>query len=139
MKIKFLRLLFVFTISLLILGCVNANTINERFTEAGYTHSEDASTWISSLLAEMQREGVEVTAHVYTNGLRVAIVLEFETTKELRKQIDESETLQSLIVDLEESKLIIGNFLLIPVIAFTTDARNEMIDVFNGDYKIPSK
>jgi len=138
MKKKFILASMMVGILFLLVGCVNLDTIKDRFTDAGYTYSEDASVWISALLTEFQDDGITVTVHVFTRSLRTAIVLEFESTKEMQEQLDESQTLQGLIADLEEAQLVEGNFLLIPI-GLSTDGNNEIIQIFIGDYEPSAK
>ncbi len=129
---KTLLSLFVFALFAFVVGCVSAESIKSDFEEGGYTYSADASTWISALLAEFQQDEIAVTASVFSKGLQTAIVLEFDSTKDMKKELDESATLQGLITDLEEADLVRGNFLLIPI-ALSDSAIQEIIDTFNGN------
>ena len=138
MKKKLVLAGMIVGILFFLVGCVSLDTIKDRFTDAGYTYSDDASVWISALLTEFQEEGITVTVHVFTRSLRTAIVLEFESTKEMQAQLEESQTLQGLIADLEEAQLVEGNFLLIPI-GLSTDGNNEIIQIFKGDYEPSAK
>ncbi len=119
----------------LMVGCINVDSIKTDFETAGYSYSEDASIWISGLLTELNESGISVTVHVFTSGLKTAIVLEFDSSKNLKAQLEESETLQGLVADLDEKAIVRGNFLLIPI-ALTDASTQEMIDIFNGDYEL---
>lgn len=138
MKKKLVLAGMLFGILFFLVGCVNVDTVKDRFGDAGYTYSEDASVWISALLTEFQENGITVTVHVFTRSLRTAIVLEFESTKAMQEQLEESQTLQGLIADLEEAQLVEGNFLLIPI-GLSTDGNNEIIQIFKGDYEPSAK
>lgn len=126
--------LMVLTLLFFVVGCVNVDTIKSDFEEAGYTYSEDGSTWISSLLTGFEEDGITIKVHVFTRGLNTAIVLEFDAEKEMREQLDENDTLKGLITDLDDAELVRGNFLLIPI-SLTSDGKTQMIEIFNGDYK----
>jgi hypothetical protein len=90
------------------------------------------------LMTGFEEEGISVTSHVFTSGLKTAIVLEFDSTKEMKAELKENNTLMGLIEDLEKSKIVQSNFLLIPIALSDTDIQ-QMIDIFNGDYKPAAK
>ena len=119
-------------------GCVKLDTIKERFSDAEYTYVGNTSVLISSLMTGFEEEGISVTSHVFTSGLKTAIVLEFDSTKEMKAELKENNTLMGLIEDLEKSKIVQSNFLLIPIALSDTDIQ-QMIDIFNGDYKPAAK
>ena len=119
-------------------GCVKLDTIKERFSDAEYTYVGNTSVLISSLMTGFEEEGISVTSHVFTSGLKTAIVLEFDSTKEMKAELKENNTLMGLIGDLEKSKIVQSNFLLIPIALSDTDIQ-QMIDIFNGDYKPAAK
>lgn len=135
------KVILIFTSVLIMLtlaGCVSLDTIQDRFSDAQYTYSSDGSVLITSLMSGFEEDGISVTAHVFTTGLKTAIVLEFESTKEMKAELEENNTLMGFIEDLEEDKLVQGNFLLIPIALTDTDIQ-QMIDIFNGDYKPAAK
>jgi len=121
-----------------LVGCVKLDTIKERFSDAAFTYSENGSSLITSLMTGFEEDGITVTAHVFSSGLKTAIVLEFESTKEMDAELEENNTLMGLIEDLEEEKLVQGNFLLIPI-ALSDAEIQQMIDIFNGDYEPTAK
>lgn len=128
-----LFLSFVLIITLLT-GCVNFNTIDQNFEDAGYTYSQDANTLMDAALQSLEENEVQVEVHVYTLAdllsSKVAIVLEFETSKELKAEVADNEDLRALFGKLEENDLIRGNFLLIPI-GLSTTSIQEIIDTFN--------
>jgi cell division protein YceG involved in septum cleavage len=109
-------------------GCSSFTGVRNDFENAGYTYSEDAKEYIDELMEDFEEKDVIVTPHVFTKELNIAIVLEFSSTKELDKQIKESETLQGLLKDLQKSDYVRGNCLLIPIGLKV----KEMIDIFQG-------
>ena len=131
---RFLSVAMVLSFVFILFGCVNFDNIKSDFEEANYTYSQDGSSWISGLLTGFEEEGITIKVHVFTRGLNTAIVLEFDAEKEMRKQLEENETLINLIADLDDAKLVRGNFLLIPI-SLTTEGKDEMIEIFNGKYE----
>ncbi|PKL01594.1 MAG: hypothetical protein CVV56_01010 [Tenericutes bacterium HGW-Tenericutes-1] len=130
---KILTSMMVFAFLFILVGCVNLDSIKSDFEEAGYTYSEDGSSWISSLLTGFEEEGISIQVHVFTRGLNTAIVLEFDAEKEMKEQLEDNDTLKGLIADLDDADLVRGNFLLIPI-SLTSDGKTQMIEIFNGDY-----
>lgn len=121
-----------------LVGCVKLDTIKDRFSDAAYTYSENGSTLITALMTGFEDDGITVTSHVFTSGLKTAIVLEFESTKEMKAELEENNTLMGFIEDLEEEKIVQDNFLLIPI-ALSDAEIQQMIDIFNGDYEPTAK
>lgn len=131
---KIFSTLMVIGLAFLTIACVNLDNIKSNYEEAGYDYSEDGSAWISGLLSSFEKNGVIIQVHVFTRGINTAIILEFETDKELKKQLDENDTLKGLITDLDDADLVRGNFLLIPI-SLSSSSITEIIDIFNGRYK----
>lgn len=131
---KLLAFAMIFVFGLFTIACVKFDTIKSEFDEAGYAYSEDGSAWISGLLNSLKEEGVTIKVHVFTRGLNTAIVLEFDAEKEMKQQLEENDTLKGLITDLDDAKLVRGSFLLIPI-SISSTSQQEMIDIFNGNYK----
>lgn len=121
-----------------LVGCVKLDTIKDRFSDAAYTYSENGSTLITALMTGFEDDGITVTSYVFTSGLKTAIVLEFESTKEMKTELEENNTLMGFIEDLEEEKIVQDNFLLIPI-ALSDAEIQQMIDIFNGDYEPTAK
>jgi hypothetical protein len=135
---KFFVILTSMLLLLTLVGCVKLDTIKDRFSDAQYTYSANGSTLITSLMSGFEEDGITVTAHVFSSGLKTAIVLEFESTKEMQAELEENNTLMGFIEDLEEEKIVQDNFLLIPIGLSETDIQ-QMIDIFNGDYEPTAK
>lgn len=118
----------------LLTGCVSFNTIDKNFEAAGYTYSQEANALMDAALQSLEENEVQVEVHVYTLAdllsSKVAIVLEFETSKELKAEVADNEDLRALFGKLEENDLIRGNFLLIPI-GLSTTSIQEIIDTFN--------
>ena len=85
-------------------------------------------------MEEFESEKINVRPHLFTKGLNYAIVLEFNSVKELEEELEKSETLKGLVKDFQKTDLVRGNCVLIPV-AVALDYKEriqEMIDIFQG-------
>ncbi len=128
-KFRFLAVIALVFSLVLLAGCSSFNSVKSDFEKADYKYSEKVNDLVKPLLAEFEEDDVKVTPHVFTKGLNVAVVLEFQSTKELNKQLEESSTLKGLVKDLQKSELVRGNCLLIPIGLNPT----EMVNAFNGN------
>lgn len=110
--------------------------IKKNFEKAGYTYVTDGDeNTAKTLTAEFEKGDIDCTVHLFkTSGLMgipvYAIVLEFDSDKELKKAFDESasETLKGFMKDLEGSEYVRDNCVLIAV---TATKQSEMKDIFN--------
>lgn len=99
-----------------LVGCSSSfGEVRGDLEEAGFTYDEKINDQYKDLLKGFEEKGVKVTPHYFKKGFDFALVLEFKTTKEMDKQIEESETLKGFIKDLKETDIVRGNCLLIPV------------------------
>jgi hypothetical protein len=110
-------------------GCVNIDTVQDNFFDKGYTKSEDASEFIGNVLNSFD-EDVTVESYVYTKDAKVAVILVFEGNEELDTELEENNTLQGVIEDLEEERLVRNNMLLIPI-GLSDEAVEDIITTFN--------
>ncbi|MFY9421547.1 MAG: hypothetical protein WBK54_05745 [Bacilli bacterium] len=132
---KNFRFLIVLLASLLLLvGCNSLTIIRGDFEKAGYEYSEEAAQYVEELMAEFEDKKINVRPHLFSKGLNYAIVLEFNSVKEMEEELEKSETLKGLVKDLQKSDFVRGNCILIPfAIAFDYEERiQEMIDIFQG-------
>lgn len=127
---KKLLLIMTFTFILLLSACVNIDRVEDNFIDAGYEKQDNASEFIGDVLTSFEDDDLSVEAHVYQEGTKTAVILVFDSSDELQNQLDENNTLQGFIQDLEEERLVRGDMLLIPL-AFSDDNVEEMIQLFN--------
>ena len=125
------KILYIVTLAFvgLLSACVSIDTVQDNFMDDGYERSEDASKFIGSVLNSFD-EDLTVESYVYSKDAKVAIILVFEGNEELNNELDENNTLQGFIEDLEEERLVRRNMLLIPI-GVTDEAIEEMITIFN--------
>lgn len=122
-------IIFVLSILVFLSGCVNIDTVQDNFFDKGYTKSEDASEFIGNVLNSFD-EDVTVESYVYTKDAKVAVILVFEGNEELDTELEENNTLQGVIEDLEEERLVRNNMLLIPI-GLSDEAVEDIITTFN--------
>lgn len=122
----------LFSLSVFVLGgCSKINSIQKQFEEEGYTSSEQVSSLYEQAISELEEEDILVKPHLFTKDLKMAIVFEFRSTKELNEALENNETLQGFVLDMQKTDYVNGNCVLIPI-ALTSDAINEIIDIFQG-------
>ena len=118
-------------------SCSSFNAIKKNFEDAGYTLKE-ADDKTNKIVASLDEGEISVTAHRFVKegeglvgvlGLDYnALVLEFGSDADLQKAISENETVKGYIKDAQESQLVRGNCVLIPL---SIEKLNEMLEVFN--------
>ena len=135
--VRIIALTLVAVMALSLVACGSSfGKIKSSFEKNGYTYIEDSGSEGTSkkITAELEAGDISCTPHLFkTTGLLLpnyALVLEFGSDKDMKKAMDESETLKGLIKDVQESKLVNGNCLLVPISLIKAD---EMIKIFNGE------
>lgn len=128
------KILTVFTLMILaifLVGCSSIKDIQKNFEKEEYTLSAKLDSMYENLVSELEEDDIVIKPYLYTKGLKMAILFEFKNTKELEKAIEDSHTLAGLIADLQQSDLVNGNVLLIPI-AFTSKDVDDIISIFQG-------
>lgn len=125
---KFLSIIALVFLSLLLVGCSKFNSIKKGFEKAGYEYHEISHKDIDALMEEFEDNDIFVIPHLFTKGFNYPVVLEFETTKEMNEQIENSETLKGFLKDLQKSDYVRGNCILIPL----GINQEEMVNAFQG-------
>ncbi|MGM9645773.1 MAG: hypothetical protein ACI3XS_03700 [Eubacteriales bacterium] len=129
-KIVSMALLLV-AVTVMLVSCSSFSKIKRNFEDAGYKVVENDDE-ANTITAELEEGNISCTAHLFQKKGDIltynALVLEFKSDEDLNKALSESETLKGLVKDLQNSKLVNGNCLLIPLSPTKAD---EMISVFN--------
>ena len=128
-KIVSMALLLV-AVMVMLVSCSSFKKIKGNFEDAGYTlveNNDEANT----ITAELEEGNISCTAHLFQKKGDLltynALILEFKSDEDLNKALSESETLKGLVKDLQNSELINGNCLLVPLSLLKAE---EMIDIF---------
>ena len=120
-------------------------TIKRNFEKADYTYvseDEDGNSTARAISAELEKGEFNCKIHFFKTkteagafGLSLSVpsycmVLEFSSDKELKKALDEegSATLKGMIKDAQESDMVRGNCVLIPL---SLTKGEEMVEIFN--------
>ncbi len=129
-KIVSMALLLV-AVTVMLVSCSSFSKIKRNFEDAGYKVVENDDE-ANTITAELEEGNISCTAHLFQKKGDVltynALVLEFKSDEDLNKALSESETLKGLVKDLQNSDLVNGNCLLVPLSLVKAD---EMISVFN--------
>ena len=128
-KIVSMALLLV-AVMVMLVSCSSFKKIKGNFEDAGYTlveNNDEANT----ITAELEEGNISCTAHLFQKKGDLltynALILEFKSDEDLNKALSESETLKGLVKDLQDSELVNGNCLLVPLSLLKAE---EMIDIF---------
>ena len=128
-KIVSMALLLV-AVMVMLVSCSSFKKIKGNFEDAGYTlveNNDEANT----ITAELEEGNISCTANLFQKKGDLltynALILEFKSDEDLNKALSESETLKGLVKDLQNSELVNGNCLLVPLSLLKAE---EMIDIF---------
>lgn len=99
-------------------ACSNYGNVKRKYKSEGWTESEDCIKLQESLLKSALGEDYEETCTIHAlakNGSRLnyVVILEFKSTDEMKKKIDESATLKGIVKDVQNSDFISGNCVLL--------------------------
>ncbi len=98
-------------------ACSSYGSVKKTFEKEGWTENEKLVEMQDALLTEMLGEDYDSACTVHALGkdgtlLNYVIILEFSSTEEMEKQIQESDTLKGMIKDLQNSDYVSGNCVL---------------------------
>ena len=149
-----MKRIFAFALALLTLAAVTLSmtacgsqyaAIERKFLNEGYevvdtTNDEDGANYLS-ITAPLKEGELSCTVHVLKRGkflentLQYAIIAEYSSDKQAAKALDGylDGKLASVLQDLDETKIVNGNCLLIPVVLNLDIEENltAMLDLFN--------
>ena len=125
-------------------ACSSYGGIEKNFINAGFevvdTTNDDGDNYLN-ITAALEDGEVSCTVHVLKSGsllkndLMYAIIAEYSGDKEAAEALNDylDGELASTLADLDESKIVNGNCLLIPIAVNlkVEDSINEMIEIFN--------
>lgn len=128
--IKVLAVALVGALAVLSLAACGSSTygkIKSAFEKEGYKESEDFKSIMAPIEKQLEDADLSVTIHILGKDItKVAMILEFKSSKELDKQLSDNETLKGMIKDAQKSNLVNGNCLLIPTLS------SEIMDIFKN-------
>ncbi len=112
-------------------GCSTFGKIKSAFEKKEYKESENIQTYQSEIMKYLNADSEEeleqiCNIHLLYNDMKVAIICEFSSTKEMNEQIESSETLKGVIKDAQNSDYVNGNCILLPI------AVPEVVEIFKN-------
>ena len=133
---KILLVALCVTMLFALVGCSSTfGKIKKSFEAAEweYVEAEDADGLASTTIEAVEDGELECTVHAFKkDGLlginAYAVILEFKSDKELNAALEDNETLKGLIKDAQDSDIVNGNCVCIPVSITMID---EILDAFN--------
>ena len=96
-------------LSLMLVGCGSSyGALKKAFEEAGYTESENLERVAETIKEEAEKDSLSVTMHGMSkvDGLQsnFVMIIEFNSTEDMKKLYDESNTIQGFVKDIEENE-----------------------------------
>ncbi len=140
---RILAFLMLAVMVLSLVACSSFGSIKKNFEKAGYTYIESAededgeAAIANKITAELENGEISCTAHLFKTTTEIlfadvpvyALVLEFDSDKEMEEALSESETLKGILADAQESDFVNGNCMLVPLSATKFQ---EMVNIFKG-------
>ena len=99
-------------------ACSTYGSVKSKYESNGWTENEDCVKLQETLLKNALGEDYSQTCKIHAlakNGsiLNYVIILEFNSTDDMNKKIDESETLKGMIKDVQNSDFVNKNCILL--------------------------
>ena len=99
-------------------ACSTYGSVKSKYESNGWTENEDCVKLQETLLKNALGEDYAQTCKIHAlakNGsiLNYVIILEFNSTDDMNKKIDESETLKGMIKDVQNSDFVNKNCILL--------------------------
>ena len=99
-------------------ACSTYGSVKSKYESNGWTENEDCVKLQETLLKNALGEDYAQTCKIHAlakNGsiLNYVIILEFNSTDDMNKKIDESETLKGMIEDVQNSDFVNKNCILL--------------------------
>lgn len=99
-------------------ACSTYGSVKSKYERNGWTENEDCVKLQETLLKNALGEDYAQTCKIHAlakNGsiLNYVIILEFNSTDDMNKKIDESETLKGMIKDVQNSDFVNKNCILL--------------------------
>ena len=130
-SLKVLSLVLVLVMAVLTLAsCSQYNALKSAFEKNDYEENTDLETTTKAIKEELEKDDLVVTLHLMTKKktLTSALIIEFNSTEDMKKAFDDSETIKGFMKDisknddvkefvktLEESGYAKGNCLVLPL------------------------
>jgi len=128
---------FLLTTFLIACNSVSLSDIESNFELCGYYQNDDMISHVPSVVAlldEFEEEGIRFSTSLYAQSTNLAILIKFSKTKDLEYVLENSETLDNLIVKVDKEELVIGNILLLPMNLTSNSVMiGNMVEIFHGD------
>lgn len=128
-----IALMLVLVAVLSFTACSSYPKLKNAFIKEGYQESETVEKIADTIKEDFEKDDLAVECHLLSKSLSFVLICEFNTTDEMAKAFNDSETMQGLIKDakknedlkavydsLEETGLVKGNCLVIPLSILNT-------------------
>lgn len=137
-------------IAVMLVSCGSKYTaLQKAFAESGYEENTKFTEIADLIKAELEEEEYAVELHMLTKTEGIippsVLIIEFKSTKELAKAYEESETMQGIVKDIEDSEDIdkiyaelekagyaCGNCLCMPIAILSVNEITNIVKSVSG-------
>lgn len=114
-SVLFTCILLAVTMIMVLCGCSTYGSVKKAYEKEGYTENSDLEAYQAQVVEALGEDFKDVcSVHLMVKDtIKVALILEFKSTKEMEEQINESEKLKGMIKDVQKSDLVSGNCVLL--------------------------
>ena len=125
-----------------LVACSSYGSLKKAFEKEGYAESQTLENIANTIKTEAEEDNLAITIHAMSKGLNIAVIVEFNSTEDMKKLYDESATIQGLVKDissnedakafqkaLEDAGYAKGNCLVVPVNPLSI---NEITNIVKG-------
>lgn len=125
-----------------LVACSSYGSLKKAFEKEGYAESQTLENIANTIKTEAEEDNLAITIHAMSKGLNVAVIVEFNSTEDMKKLYDESATIQGFVKDissnedakafqkaLEDAGYAKGNCLVVPVNPLSI---NEITNIVKG-------
>ena len=106
--VKIIALALMTVCALSFAACSSYGSLEKAFTDAGYTKSEKIEGTAKDIEAFCEKDNIAATAHVFakSKGISsdVVLILEFNSTDDMKKLYDDSETVKGFVKDVASNE-----------------------------------
>lgn len=105
--LRIVSLVLVVAMALLALvSCSKYSALQKAFEKEGYKENEKLEKVAAEIKEELEEDNLAVTLHLLTkeNGITSVLIVEFNSTEDMVKAYEDSETIKGLVKDIKSSE-----------------------------------
>lgn len=129
---RFLAAALCVCMALTLVGCNKYNAVLKAFEKEGFEASSTVDEIVNSLKASFEEDDIVVTPHVLHKSIASVLILEFSSTSDIDKALENNETLKGLLKDMAKSDYVNGNCVCVPLMPSLDYSRAKILEIFKN-------